>query len=187
MPTSETVPLRASNDNRLLIAGVVGFAALIVYLAVAFARTHPGPVAVNPWVPTNDANLVSVSLGKGRGFLIHVTPPQGAPAQTAYGAYIPTLVPAPSPGSTFVVGLRLRGSRAGGPLGVQIHVFRPGTASRYLVDTTVPVRPRWRRFTFKGRVKGSWVGLSINVYRQTNGRGRPWFAIRGLTTTFPPH
>jgi hypothetical protein len=183
----------ASNDSRLLIIGIVAFLALVVYLGVAFADTHAttGTTAADgttaPWIGTNLSNLTPVSLGKGRGYAVRVTPPKQRPlAPGAFGAYVPTLVSEPPDGHRFVVGFSLKGSRVGGPVGVQIHVFRPTTASRYLVNTTVTPKRRWRHFDFTGQIEGTWVGLSINVYRPTN-RGRPWFAVRGLTATFPAH
>jgi hypothetical protein len=182
----------ASSDTRLLVAGVVAFLALAAYLGVAFADTHAttGAIATDrtaPWVPANLANLIPVSLGKGRGYAVRVMPPiEHSVAPGSFGAYVPTLVSEPPAGHRFVVGLSLKGSRVGGPIGVQIHVFRSGTPSRYLVNTTVIPRRRWRHYNFTGRIDGDWVGLSINVYRPTN-RGRPWFAVRGLTATFPAH
>jgi hypothetical protein len=180
-----------SNDSRLLIAGIVAFLGLVVYLGVAFAGTHAtGATATDrtaPWIGTDLSNLTPVSLGKGHGYAVRVTPPLQRPrAPGAFGAYVPTLVSEPPDGHRFVVGLSLKGSRLGGPVGVQIHVFRPGTTSRYLVNTTVTPRRRWKYFDFTGRIKGTWTGLSINLYRPTN-RGRPWFAVRGLNATFPAH
>ena len=171
-----------ANDTRFLLAGVVAFFAVVVYLAVAFANTHASntPIAATspfgPWVP-NAAKLARVSPGTKRGFAVRVTPV----APGSYGAYVPTLVPSPAPGARFAVGLWLKGARAGGPIGVQIHLFRTGTPSRYLVDTTVPASRKWRHFTFTGRVKGNWIGLSIYVYRQAKVAVGPWFEIHGLT------
>jgi hypothetical protein len=176
------VQLPASNDTRFLLAGVVAFLAVVVYLAVAFANTHASntPIAATspfgPWV-ANNAELERVSPRTMRGFAVRVTPQ----APPSYGAFVPTLVPSPAPGAKFSVGVWLKGARKGGPIGVQIHLFRTGTPSLYLVDTTVPASGRWRHFTFRGQVKGNWIGLSIYVYRQAKVAVGPWFEIHGLT------
>ena len=176
--------LPASNDTRLLVVGVAAFLALAVYLGVAFANTRATvDVAqeVAPWTPYG-STLVPV-LPKQRGrFSVQVIQAGGAAAIGSYGALAPTLVPSPTPGTRFVVGLWLKAGRPGG-IGVQIHEFRSGTPSRYLVDTTVPARARWRHFMFHGQVNGSWTGLSMYVYRPAKAavKRSPSFVIRGLT------
>jgi hypothetical protein len=176
-----------SNDTRLLVAGVVAAVALVAYLAVAFANTHASRSVVvsaaskvAPWTPYG-STLVPIPLRTKDKYVVRVIPVAAeARALGSYGALAPTLVPEPTPGTTFVVGLGLKEARQG-RIGIQIHEFRSGTPSRYLVDTTVPVTAKWRRFRFRVRVKGSWVGLSMYVYRPASAGVKPRFAIRGLT------
>jgi hypothetical protein len=169
------VRLSPSNDTRLLLAGIGAFFALCAYLVVAFANTHASASTAPTWV-ANAAKLAHVSSRKGGESVVRVTPEEPG----SYGAYIPTLVADPPPGSRFVVGLSLKGPGRG-RVGVQVHLFRSGSPSRYLVDATVASRARWHHFTFRGRVRGSWTGLSVNVYRQAKAAVGSWFAIRGLT------
>jgi hypothetical protein len=178
------VRLPASRDSRLLLAGIVASLALVAYLAVAFANTHasngPAPGAIDrtaPWVP-HDSKLVPVRYGK-HAYAARVTPT--APAEPgSYGALVPTLVSSPPSGSRFIVGFWLKGTKVG-RVGVVVDEFRPGATSVYVVQTTVPVTPKWRYFTFRGRVRGSWLGLGMYVYRATGVGPRTWFAVRGLT------
>ena len=175
-----------SKDARLLIAGVVAFLALVVYLSVAFVNTHAsnGVTAsaaskVAPWTPYGSA-LIPIPLRQKDKYAVRVVAAGGTAELGSYGALVPTLVPLPAPGTRFVVRLQLKDAHPG-TIGVQIHEFRSGLASHYLVDTTVPVTARWRRFTFRGRVKGSWTGLSLYVYRLASQPRKPRFMIRGLT------
>lgn len=188
--TNQPVPVprarfAGSNDTRLLLAGVVAFVALVLYLAVAFAKTHTtnGPTSANrvaPWTAWG-SDLIAVPLQKKNDYAVRVVPvPKEAATLGAYGALVPTLIPQPTPGTRFVTGLWLKQARPG-RLGVQIQKFRSGTPSQYLVDTTVPVTRKYRHFTFKGQVKGSWVGVSLYVYRLANARHKPLFVIRDLT------
>lgn len=173
----------AANDTRLLVAGVGAVLALVAYLGVAFANTHasvlataaPGlPNKVAPWTPSN-SNLLP-SRRKTRGtYVVRVTPLK----RGSYGALVPTLLPNPTPGHRFVVSLSLRGARPG-RIGVSIDEFRPGADSVYVVEKMVPATAKWRRFTFRGRVKGTWLGLGMYVFR-ADLRRRSWFAMHGLT------
>lgn len=177
--------LPASHDSRLLLAGVVASLALVTYLAVAFATTHAsnGPVQsglnkVAPFVPSS-SKLTPISRGKGLGYTVRVTPTApGKPG--SYGALVPTLVPDPPSHRTCVIGLWVKG-RSPGRVGVEVDEFSPGVTSVYVVQTTVPVTARWRHFTFRARVKGTWLGLGMYVYRPTGVGRRTWFAVRGLT------
>jgi hypothetical protein len=153
--------------------------ALVAYLAVAFASVHASTVAANhvaPWTPYN-ARLIAVSRGKGRGYDVRVKPAKAG----GYGGLIPTLVSDPPSGRRYAIGLWLKGSSRGGPVGVEIDEFSPGVQSVYLVSTTVPVTPRWHHFTFDLRVKGTWLGLGMYVHRQTSAAAKTWFALRNLT------
>jgi hypothetical protein len=173
------VRLPASKDSRLLVAGVAAMVALVAYLAVAFANVHASIVAANhvaPWTPYH-ATLIPVSRGKGRGYDVRVNPTKTG----GYGGLIPTLVSGPASGGRYAVRLWLKGSSRGGPVGVEIDEFSPGAQSVYVVDTTVSVTPRWRHFTFKFRVKGTWLGLGMYVHRQNSGGAKTWFALRNLT------
>jgi hypothetical protein len=174
-----------SKDTRLLVAGVVAFLALVVYLGVAFANTHASSGALsatgNPfgyWVAHN-ANLTRVRHHPKRAGLTVKVSPAG---KGSYGVLIPTLVSDPTPGYKFVVTLPVRGARPG-RIAVTLDEFRPDAASVYLVNTTVPASTRWRRFTFKGRVKGRWLGLGMYVSRQSTGNGRKWFEVRDVTVS----
>ena len=172
-----------SSDTRLLIAGAATFLALVAYLAVAFANTHAAATSsvhdeAAPWTPYG-STLVPVRSGETGRYVVHVTRAPAAAKLGAYGALVPTLIPEPEPGTRFVVGLWLKESRPG-RIGVQIQTFRTGSPSRYLVERMVPVTRRWRHFSFAGRVAGSWVGVSIYVYRLARGVPTPSFAIRGL-------
>jgi hypothetical protein len=177
-----------SKDTRLLVAGVVAFLALVVYLGVAFANTHALSGALsstgNPfgyWVAHN-SNLVRVPHGRRRlGLTVKVSPA----GRGSYGVLVPTLVSDPTPGHRFVVGLSLRGARPG-RIAVSIDEFRPNASSVYVVNTTLPATTRWRHFTFRGRVEGRWLGLGMYVSRQSTGSGRKWFEVRGLTVALNP-
>ena len=179
MELSPRLRLPASNDSRLLLAGVVAFLALVAYLAVAFATTHAKALAtapnLAPWTPYA-SKLVRLPRGKEGGFAIRVSPVK----RGSYGVLVPTLVFQPRPGRRFVLGLWLKGARRG-PIGVEVDEFRPGATSVYLVNTTVPATAKWHHFTFSGRVKGNWLGLGMYVYRQTNVTVGTWFAVRDLT------
>ena len=177
------VRLPGSNDTRLLLAGVLTFLGLVAYLAVAFATTHiPTFVAspdlakeVAPWEP-HASNLVPLPLGEKGSFAVQVIPTKPG----NYGALVPTLVSQPPSGYRFVVGLWLRGAPPG-EVGVSVDEFAPGETSVYVVQTTVAVTKKWRHFTFHGRVKGSWLGLGMYVYRTSGHSLRTHFAVRGLT------
>jgi hypothetical protein len=120
--------------------------------------------------------LARFSSGRRGGLAFRVTPT----TQGTYGALVPTLASDPAPGHKFVVGLWLRGARPG-RIAVAIDEFSPGATSVYVVNTTVPATSRWRHFTFRGRVKGRWLGLGMYVSRAPNGRNGKWFEVRGLT------
>lgn len=188
---TRSLRLPASNDTRLLAAGVAAFVALVTYLVVAFATTHalamptapglPSSVAskVAPWTPS--ASELTPVRRKNGGFDVRVTP-AGAGRATGgnYGAIVQTLVPDPAPGGRYEVGLWLKASPPG-RIGVELNEFRPGVA-RYPVETTVLATPRWRHFTFGTRVRGTWLGLAVYVYRP-NQRRRTSFAVRGVMAT----
>lgn len=177
-----------SKDTRLLVAGIVAFLALVVYLGVAFANTHASSGTIsatgNPfgyWVAHN-ADLTRVRHHPKRaGLTVRVSPA----AAGSYGVLVPTLLSDPTPGRRFVAGLWLRGARPG-RIGVTVDEFRPDATSVYLVDTTVPATTRWRHFNFRGRVEGHWLGLGMYVYRLANARSRKWFEVRGLTVALGP-
>lgn len=178
-----------SKDTRLLVAGIAAFVALMVYLAVAFVNTHASIVAANkvaPWTPYH-AKLIPVPRRSRRGKVLSYDV-RAVPTKTgSYGGLIPTLVPDPASGRRYAVGLWLKGSRRGGPVGVSIDEFSPGVNSVYVVNTTVPVTPKWRHFTFDLRVKGTWLGLGMYVYRSTGAGRKTWFALRGLTASLSKH
>jgi hypothetical protein len=183
------VRLPASNDTRLLVAGLASFVALLAYLAAAFANTHvlSGFATVNPesevapWTP-DASKLIPVSLGKRAGFAVRVTlASRSSPKGGSYGAVVETLVPDPTPRRRYVVGLWLKGARPG-RIGFELNEFR-GNVSRYPVETTVPATARWHHFTFSTRVKGAWLGLAVYVYRADDLRHRTWFAVRNVTAS----
>jgi hypothetical protein len=171
-----------STDTRLLVVGVVAFLALVVYLGVAFATTHTSTGSTPsegdpflPWVPKYHSTLRLVPRTKGGGGIAV----QALPRFTGeYGAVVPTLAAQPPPGSTVVVHLRLRGPGQA-PIRVLIDQFPAGPHPN-LVDTTVPASAHWRRYTFRARVKGRWLGVGLFVGRDTGGKGSRWFAVRGL-------
>jgi hypothetical protein len=178
------VRLPASNDTRLLIVGIAAFLALVAYLGVAFANTRATvdiAEEVAPWTPYGSALLPVPPKARGR-FSVQVIPSHDAGSIGTYGALAPTLVPSPSWGTKFAIGLSLKAARPG-PVGVQIHEFRQGTPSKYLVDTTVAAKQKWQHFVFRGQVIGSWTGLSMYVFRPTVPAPKlsPSFVIRGLT------
>ena len=183
MPTS--VHAADATDTRLLLAGALALLALVVYLAVAFANTN-GAVAsarvdaasaVAPWSPSM-SKLTPVRRKKG-GFEVLVTPSShGRPASEHYGAIVQTLVPDPEPGRRYVVGLWLKASPPG-RLGFELNEFRQKVA-RYPVNTMIRATSRWHHYTFSTRVKGTWLGLAVYVYRP-NGRRRTSFSVRGVT------
>jgi hypothetical protein len=170
-----------SKDTRLLFVGVIAFLALVVYLGVAFAGTHAsagsptGAPYFGSYVP-HAANLTRIPSRRGGGLAFRVTPTVGG----SYGALVPTLTSDPPPGRKFVVGLSLRGSRPG-RIAVVIDEFAPGATSVYVVNTTVPATARWHHFTFRGRVRGRWLGLGMYVSRVAEGSDGKWFEVRDLT------
>ena len=178
--TLRAAGLRRHNDTRLLLAGVAVVLALMAYLAVAFANTHPAQFAslsskVAPWSP-HASDFAAIPLEKG-GYAVRVTPAGTRPAPGGWGAVVQTLVPDPTPGGTYLVSVRLQGARPG-RIAVELNEFRSGQA-RYPIQTTVPATARWRKFTFRLRVKGRWLGLALYVYR-ADRRQRSWFAVRDL-------
>jgi hypothetical protein len=156
---------------------------LVAYLAVAFALTHASSSAsptgpnIAPWVP-HDSSFVRIPRKEG-GFAVRFRP---AVQLGSYGALVPTVTSNPRSGRRYIVGLWLKGSRPG-RIGVTIDEFAPGTTSVYLVNTAVRAARRWRHFTFSARVKGTWLGLGMYVYR-IDHRRRTWFAVRDLTVTY---
>jgi hypothetical protein len=183
---TRSLPLPHTNDTRLFLAGIVAFLVLVAYLAVAFANTHvhaftsatavPSGASVVALWTVSDSKLVALPLKRGR-FAVRVTPLAAAKGGH-YGALIQTLVADPMPGRRYVVGLGLRGTTPG-QIGVELNEFR-GTAAQYPVQTTVPATATWRHYTFTVRVKGSWLGLALYLYR-SDPRGRTSFAVRDLT------
>ncbi len=174
----------AASDTRLLFVGIAASLALVVYLAVAFAFTHPssGSVAVNnvaPWVP-HDSSLVAGRRSKEGDHVVRVTP-----RAKVYGALLPTLVAGPTPGRRYVVGLWLRGA-VPGRIGVEVDEFRPGATSVYKIETTVRATAKWHHHTFRLRVKGSWLGLGMYVYR-IDEQHRTWFEASDPTVSVLPH
>ena len=155
----------------------------MIYLAVAFATTHPSQFGaapslsseVAPWSP-HASNFVAIPRGGG-SFAVRVTPATRRPVPGGYGAVAQTILPDPTPGGTYLVRLSLRGFRPG-RIAVELNEFRPGVA-RYPVQTTVPATAGWHNFEFKIRVKGRWLGLAMYVYRVDEHR-RTWFALHGL-------
>jgi hypothetical protein len=172
----------ASKDTRLLVAGGAAFLALVVYLAVAFANTHASSGAVGPsgspylgsWIPHN-SKLAPIP-GQRKGVVAVRVRPSGP---GTYGALVPTLAAAPPPGHRYVIGLSLRAVRPG-RVAIAIDEFSPGASSVYVVNETVPVTSRWRRFTFSGRIKGRWLGLGMYVSRAAEAHKRNSFDVRGL-------
>ena len=168
----------SSNDTRFLLAGVAASLALAAYLAVAFANTHASIAnGVAPWTPYH-AKLIPVRRGTGRGYVVRVIPTKSG----TYGSLAPSLLSNPASGRRYIVGFWLKGSR-GGSVGVAIDEFSPGASSVYVVNTTVPVTPKWHHFTFTPRVTGTWLGLGMFVSRQTGAGRRTWFAVRSLTAS----
>lgn len=182
MPTRR-VRLPASNDTRLLLVGIVAVVALFAYLGVAFANTRQSvDVAseVAPWTPSA-SKLAPVKNRFGR-FDVYVTPSE--PNSTGnYGAVIQTLVPSPTAGGRYVIRIWLKGASPG-KIGFELNEFRPGVA-KYPINTTVPATAAWHHYTFSTRVKGSWLGLAVYVYRPSH-RGS-WFAMRGGTEALVGH
>jgi hypothetical protein len=182
-----------SNDTRLLLAGVIAFAALVAYLVVAFARMPAPPASVitpslatkvAPWTPVA-SKFMAIPRGGSGEYTVRVTPTErGAARGKPFGAVAQVLILHPRPGRSYLVGLWLRGSRPG-RIAVELNEFR-GRKSRYPVQTTVPAMAKWRHFRFGLTVKGSWLGLAMVVNRQANARARTWFAIRGLTLELLP-
>lgn len=154
----------------------------MVYLGVAFATTRATVGVANevaPWTPSG-ATLTPLPLGRGQ-VAIRVTP---ATKGTIYGAVVQTLISEPKAGHTYVVSLGLKGTPRG-RIGVELNEFSPGVA-RYPVKTTVPAAARWHHYTFSVRVKQSWLGLAVYVYRQTNPPARTSFTIRDENVAVSP-
>jgi hypothetical protein len=173
-----------SADSRLLLAGIVAVLALVAYLGVAFARTHVSAAAatptgphIAPWVP-HDATFVRLARRREHSFSVRFEP-SGKGRRRTYGALVPTLLPQPKSGSRYAVGLWLKASRPG-RIGITVDEFSPAASSVYLVNTAVRATRSWRHVTFDVRVKGTWLGLGMYVYRTDRGH-RTWFAVRDLT------
>jgi hypothetical protein len=90
------------------------------------------------------------------------------------------------PEHRFAVGLWLRSAHPG-PVAVSIDEFSPDKTSVYLVTATVPATARWRHFTFRGRVEGTWLGLGMYVSRQAGSGLRTSFTLRGPTVAVSRH
>lgn len=172
----------ASNDTRLLVAGVVALLALVVYISIAFANTRAGIVGVEvgtpsypfaPWQPS-ESHLSIGSTREGGGVVVHAN--RGWKGN--YGALVPTLITDPPNHQDVVVGLWMRGPGPT-PFGIEIDEFRAGV-SRYVVQTTVPAKPGWHHYTFRGRVEGRWLGLGVYVDRYTDSMISRQFAVRDL-------
>ena len=167
-----------ANDTRLLLVAVAAFVALVAYIGVAFADTTASVDLVSevaPWLP-HASKLTPIPRKGRRPFVVQVTPSKAG----NYGALVPTVIPSPAAGRTYSVGLWLKGEA--GRVGVEVDEFAPGASSVYIVNATVDVTPGWRHYTFDARVRGSWLGLGMYVYR-IDPRRKTWFAIRGLTAT----
>ena len=170
-----------TKDTRLLVAGVVAFLALVVYLSVAFAGTHaitsvtaPQVNKLAPYVASN-SKLVAIPRRQKDRYTVHVT----AAGPGYYGALVPTLISQPEPGK-YEIGFSLRGALPG-RIGIELDEFRPGRSPK-LLDIMVPAPVRWRHFRFTRQVRGRWLGVGLFVYRRAASRGsRQWFEIRGLT------
>jgi hypothetical protein len=176
-----------SNDTRLLVVGIAAVVALFAYLGVAFANTRQTvDVAreVAPWTPSA-SKLTPVKRPRTGAFNVLVTPSgPGGPTAGNYGAIVQTLVPNPTPGGRYVVGLWLRGAKPG-RIGFELNEFRSGVA-QYPVNTTVPATAAWHHYRFAVRVKGTWLGLAVYVYR-LNERRPTSFAVRDPTAVIRGH
>jgi hypothetical protein len=173
------VRLSGSNDARVFLAGVTASLALVAYLAVAFANTHATNAPTGPGFSPFTAyhsKLVRIPRNKGRGYAARVT--QAAPG--SYGVLVPTLLSNPVSRGTYLVGVWLKGAGSG-RIGISIDEFRPGATSVYVVERTVPPTATWHHYRFLAKVRGSWLGLGMYVFRQTKGAARTWFAVRDLT------
>ena len=171
-----------SNDSRLLVVGIVAFVALATYLGVAFANTRAlvnVAQEVAPWTPSN-STLTPVPLGRGRVAVLVKPATKG----TIYGAVVQTLISEPKVGHRYVVSLRLKGTPSG-RIGIELNEFSPGVA-RYPVKTTVHATAKWHRFRFAVRVKKSWLGLAVYLYRQTNPPALTSFGIRDENVSVSP-
>jgi hypothetical protein len=176
------VRLPESRDTRLLLAGIVAFLGLVVYLAVAYVNTHTtnGLVPsegnkVAPWT-ASESTLIPVQRRNGK-YSAWVVP---ATKGLSYGAVAQTLIPDP-PRGRYQIGLWLKGARPG-RIAVEVNEFNPGVA-RYPLQTSVPATRSWRHFTFRVRIKERWLGLAMYVYRQTGAPRPTWFAIRDVTAS----
>jgi len=173
------VRLPRASDTRLLVAGIAASVALVAYLAIAFANTHASNASgltnpFAPWVPKYHSTLAHALRRKGGGVAVHVS--RGWIG--AYGAVVPTLVSQPRSGQEVVVGLSLR-APANTPIEVVVDEF-PAGSNPDIVLETVAATAKWRRYTFKGRVNGQFLGLGMFVGSTTNGHRHKWFVVRGL-------
>jgi len=152
-------------------------------LSVTFAtRANATELQIRLYAPYGQILWDAVRLvarGAGGFPAVRVVPLSPAPSRS-FGALVPTLVSQPLPGRRFVVGLWLEGLRPG-RIGVLVYEFRPGATSHYVVKTAVPATPGWHHYTFSVRLKGSWLGGGMYVYRQTSPAAKTWFAVRGVT------
>jgi hypothetical protein len=178
---------RPDSDTRVLIIGVFVAVALVAFLAVGFATTHPssGPALsltnkFAPWIPKYHATLARGPRRKGGGVVVHVAPRWTG----AYGAVVPTLVSQPPPRQKVVVGLSLRAPRKT-QIEVVVDEF-PAPANPNIVLKSVPATARWHHYTFRGRITGRFLGLGMYVGSNTNGRVHKWFVVRDLTVATRP-
>ena len=177
---------RHSNDTRLLIAGVVAFLALVVYLGVAFAKARTSPTIVaaardqrkpqkiGPWT-ARTSKLARLPRTTGGGLAIRVTPMTVG----LYGIEIKHLRLAPALRRGFALSVRLRGSRPSRLL-VQINTGS-SPPIRYLLHTTVVVSRRWRRFTYRGRLGDRGMGLGLFIGQTTHRAAGRWFEVRDVS------
>jgi hypothetical protein len=178
--------LPRSNDTRLLIAGVVAFLALVVYLGVAYARARSSPAVaaavrnlakpqkIGPWT-ARSSNLARVRRTTRGALAIRVVPQSAG----LYGIEIKELALGPALRRGFALSVGLRARRPSRLL-VQIN---HGSASPlgYLVNTTAVAGRRWHRFTFRGRLEDGGNRLGLFIGQKTKTAAGRWFEIRRLS------
>jgi len=168
----------------LLAVGLVSAAALIGYIAYAFAVNHPHKVqatlqaqvfksGIATWRPIN-AKISRIHGGAKMGAAMQAVPA----SLVVYAVQIPTISVNPLPGERVRISLWLKA--ASSPrLEILVDKFRAGAPNRYLIARTVSVGHAWRHLSMTRRVRGRWLGLGIEISSHSVSLDSS-FAVRGL-------
>lgn len=174
--------------------GLVSAAALIGYIAYAFAVSDPHKVqatqqalskhtksgaqvfksGIATWRPIN-AEFRRIHSDRKMGAAVRVVPA----SMGVYAAQIPTVAVGLFPRERVRISLWLK-AVSSPRLEILVDKFRAGRPNRYLISRTVSVGPAWRHLSMTRRVSGRWLGLGIEIVSPSVSLDSS-FALRGLT------